>query len=73
MKEELRIFLNDDPYLVRDIREKLKGNGGYCPCKLIKNEDTKCMCKEFKEQKEDGPCHCGLYKKAWVLVGGDDK
>ena len=35
MKQELRIFLNNDPYMVRDIREKLKENGGYCPCKLI--------------------------------------
>ena len=73
MKQELRIFLNDDPYLVRDIREKLKENGGYCPCKLIKNEDTKCMCKEFREQQEEGLCHCGLYRKCWVLFTGEHK
>lgn len=71
MKQELRIFLNDDPYLVRDIGKKLKENGGYCPCKLIKNEDTKCMCKEFREQQEDGLCHCGLYRKCWVLFIGE--
>lgn len=27
----------------------VKSNDGYCPCSLIKNEDTKCMCKEFRE------------------------
>ena len=73
MKQELRIFLNNDPYMVRDIREKLKENGGYCPCKLIKNEDTKCMCKEFREQQQEGLCHCGLYRKCWVLLTGEHK
>ena len=56
------IILNDDAELVADIQAKLKENNGYCPCRLEKNEDTKCMCKEFREQKL-GECHCGLYKK----------
>lgn len=46
------------------IRAKLKENDGYCPCRLEKNPDTKCMCKEFREQIERGElgeCHCGLY------------
>ena len=38
-------------------------NDGYCPCAILKNEDTKCMCKEFKEQKEPGECHCGRFLK----------
>ena len=42
----------------------IKSNGGYCPCSLIKNEDTKCMCKEFREQ-ESGECHCGRFVKKW--------
>lgn len=45
----------------------IKSNGGYFPCSLIKNEDTKCMCKEFREQIADpnfeGYCHCMLYYK----------
>ena len=45
-----------------DVAEKLKENGGYCPCSLLRNEDTKCMCKEFREMKQ-GECHCGLYIK----------
>lgn len=56
------IRLNSDESLVSEIRKKLKDNGNYCPCRLVKNEDTKCMCKEFREQ-ETGECHCGLYVK----------
>ena len=59
----LKIVLNDDKQLVDEVRKKLKENCGYCPCKLIKNQDTKCMCKEFREQITEGECHCGLYKK----------
>lgn len=58
----MKIRLSDNKELVAEIREKLKGNGGYCPCKIIRNDDTKCICKEFKEQKS-GECHCGLYIK----------
>lgn len=48
----------------QEIRRKLKENDGYCPCSLIKSEDTKCICKEFRElieKRESGMCHCGLY------------
>lgn len=45
-----------------DIVEAIKSNGGYCICAVVKNPDTKCMCKEFRDQ-EEGICHCGLYKK----------
>lgn len=38
-------------------------NGGYCPCMFEQNEDTFCQCKEFREQKEPGLCHCGRYEK----------
>lgn len=41
-------------------------NDGYCPCAVTKTDDTKCMCKEFRERMSDGPCHCGLYNKTWV-------
>jgi ferredoxin-thioredoxin reductase catalytic subunit len=56
------IKVNEDAEHVREIREALKANGGYCPCRISKNEDTKCMCKEFRDQKS-GMCHCGLYYK----------
>ena len=54
--------LNPDKEHVRLIREGLAANGGYCPCALVKNADTKCMCKEFRKMKS-GYCHCGLYYK----------
>ena len=47
---------------VEDIRRRLRDNDGYCPCATKKTEDTKCMCKAFREQ-EEGECHCGLYVK----------
>lgn len=58
------IRVNSDKELVKKIKKKLKENAGYCPCRLVKNEDTKCMCKEFKDMianNEAGMCHCGLY------------
>ncbi len=58
-----RIKLNPNIEEVEDIKKALKENDGYCPCRMTKSEDTKCMCKEFREQKEDGYCHCGLYYK----------
>ena len=59
----MRVKVNPDKELVAKIRQKLKENGGYCPCKLIKNDDTKCMCREFRKSQELGECHCGLYVK----------
>lgn len=56
------ILLSDDESLVNNIRKQLKENDGYCPCKLEKNENTKCMCSEFREMDE-GVCHCGLFVK----------
>ena len=58
----MKIIQNPDKKFVAEIRHKLKENNGYCPCSLIKSEDTKCMCKEFRETDE-GMCHCGLYIK----------
>lgn len=59
----MRVSVNSNKELVEDIRNRLKANDGYCPCRLVKNDDTKCMCKEFLEQTEPGECHCGLYIK----------
>lgn len=59
----MKIRVNPDKEVVADIREKLKKNDGYCPCRIVKNADTKCICKEFLEQEEPGECYCGLYIK----------
>lgn len=60
----MKITTNSNRELVSEIRAKLKENDNYCPCRIDKNEDTKCMCKEFRaqiERGESGECHCGLY------------
>ena len=59
----MKIFLNPDKSIVEDVRRRIKENDGYCPCRLVKNKDTKCICKEFVEQTTSGECHCGLYIK----------
>ena len=56
------IKLNHNAEKVKEVREAIAKNNGYCPCKIIKNADTKCMCKEFREQ-DTGYCHCELYYK----------
>ena len=49
------------------IREGLKRTGGYCPCRLERTPENKCVCKEFRDQIADpkfhGYCHCMLYYK----------
>ena len=63
----MKVRLNDDTEIVRTIREGLRRTGGYCPCRLARTEETRCICKEFKEQIADpgfeGYCHCRLYYK----------
>ncbi|MDD5908082.1 MAG: ferredoxin thioredoxin reductase catalytic beta chain [Clostridia bacterium] len=64
----MSIRLNEDRELVELIREGLRQKGGYCPCRFERTEDTKCICREFREQMADpdfeGYCHCRLYYKA---------
>ena len=63
----MAIRLNEDAEVVKMIKEGLKAKGGYCPCRLEKTEDNKCICKEFRDQMADpefeGFCHCMLYYK----------
>lgn len=63
----MKIRLNEDPEVVKTIREGLKRTGGYCPCVLERSEATRCMCQQFKDQIADpdfsGYCHCMLYYK----------
>lgn len=64
----MKVTLNPDKNIVEGLQNRMKENGGYCPCRLVKNEDTKCICKEFREQIKDesfeGYCYCGLYYKS---------
>lgn len=64
----MAVRLNEDKAVVERIRQGLKERGGYCPCRLQRTEDNKCICKEFREQMADpefeGYCHCMLYYKS---------
>ncbi len=64
----MKITLNPDENIVKSIKEGLKRTGGYCPCRLKRTEEYKCMCQEFKDQINDpnfeGYCHCLLYYKS---------
>ena len=62
-----KVRLNEDKEVVARIKEGLKRTGGYCPCRLARTEENKCMCEEFRNQIKDpdfeGYCHCMLYYK----------
>lgn len=57
-KPTSKIELNPDKEQVAAVLQALKDNDGYCPCKVSRIEDNKCMCKIFRETKN---CECGLY------------
>lgn len=59
----LKIKQNPNITTVTEVRRALAKNDGYCPCRLNRTPDTKCICKEFREQNTEGMCHCGLYIK----------
>ena len=59
----MRITVNSNKDFADDLRRRIKENDGYCLCAIEKNEDTKCICKEFLYNVEKGYCACGLYKK----------
>ena len=64
----MAVRLNEDKEIVARIKEGLNKKDGYCPCRLEKTEENKCICKEFKDQIADpefeGYCHCMLYYKS---------
>ena len=64
----MAVRLNEDKEVVATVKDGLTRTGGYCPCRLQKTEETKCMCKEFRDQIADpdfeGYCHCMLYYKS---------
>lgn len=63
----MSIRLNEDAEVVRTVREGLAAKGGYCPCRVGKKQEYKCICDEFRKQMADpdfeGYCHCKLYYK----------
>ena len=64
---DMKIRFNEDQEIVNSVKEGLKRTGGYCPCRMERSEENKCMCQEFRDQIKDpdfeGYCHCFLYYK----------
>ena len=52
---------------IKDYKELIRKNGNYCPNCKIKEKDSKCMCKKFRDQNYEGLCPCGLYFKRKVM------
>ena len=63
----MAVRLNENQQVVETGREGLKRTGGYCPCRMERTEENKCICTEFRAQIADpnfkGFCHCMLYYK----------
>ena len=62
----LKIIKNPDKKVFDEVIAEVKSNYVYCPCRLERTPDTKCPCKEFREQTTEGECHCGAYQKVEV-------
>lgn len=60
---------NPDKQYVKDLKKRIKANNGYCPCRIDKNPDTKCLCKAYRET---GECICGLFIQVDDALIGDD-
>lgn len=61
--KKFRIIKNPDKERVSEVVAGLSSNDGHCPCVLFHDEDTKCMCKEFREKEDEGFCRCKLFYK----------
>ena len=64
----MKVTLNPDAEMVETVKKGLEKTGGYCPCRVERTDEYKCICKEFREQIKDydfeGFCHCMLYYKS---------
>ena len=45
----MAVRLNEDKEMVKTVRDGLKRTGGYCPCRLERTEENKCICKEVRQ------------------------
>ena len=59
----MKIIINPDAAVYKDVTDAVNENGGYCPCAISNTEDTRCPCREFIEQETEGECHCGRFIK----------
>lgn len=60
----IRAIINPDEDEAAYIKKQLKDNNMHRLSACNKNKETKCKCRELKEQIERGElgyCECGLY------------
>ena len=65
----MAVRLNEDKEMVKTIRDGLKRTGGYCPCRLERSEENKCICKEFRDQIAEAAGIIEVLISLVVLVG----
>lgn len=60
---QIKRYAEED--VAKEIRAAIRAAEGHCPCVLeqYRNDDTRCMCKEFRDSPKGTVCHCGLYIK----------
>ena len=57
------IIPNPDFIHRKKIEEEIKKNNGFCISAVKQNEDTKCICAEFRNQQYSGWCKCKQFYK----------
>lgn len=60
MNDDYLVVKNPDKAFTADVIRKIKLNYGYCISQFERTPDTKCHCKNFRE---NGECICGLFIK----------
>lgn len=56
----MSMILNPNIKKRKEIGQKILANNKFCPCMIVKNQDTICPCKKKREEEI---CICGLYIK----------
>ena len=41
----MKVTENENKEIVKKIREGLEKTGGYCPCRIQRTPENKCMCE----------------------------
>lgn len=61
--KDYKIYPTPDFNHRKRIETAIKENNGYCPCMIEKNDDTICMCKQFRDLSHAEFCHCQQFYK----------
>ena len=62
----LKIIPNPDKEMYEAVTKEVKANDGYCCCRLVRDKNTRCVCKDFKNQQTEGLCYCERFMKVEV-------